>query len=337
MSWLALDIGGANIKAADGVGFARSVAFPLWKHPEDLATALRELFASAPRAESLAVTMTGELADCYETKAEGVESILDAVEAAAEGRTVWVYLCDGRLVSPITARAEALLAAASNWHVLADFAHRYCDEFPALLLDVGSTTCDLIPLDETGPCAIGKTDPSRLASGELVYTGVERSPLCAIVSHLPWRDQPCPVAQEFFATTADAYVMTGELPEDAQNTDTADGRPRTVAFAHARIARMICADATMFSLEEAMRAARVVRDAQTVVLALAAERVIDRMDTPPATIVLSGHGEFLSRRLLKRLDFAGKVVSLTEQLGTARSRAACAHALAVLARERDDV
>ena len=41
MKWLALDIGGANLKAADGEGFAVSQPFPLWENPEQLVDALR--------------------------------------------------------------------------------------------------------------------------------------------------------------------------------------------------------------------------------------------------------------------------------------------------------
>ena len=37
---------------------------------------------SAPAADRLAVTMTGELCDCFRTKAEGVLHILAAVDAA---------------------------------------------------------------------------------------------------------------------------------------------------------------------------------------------------------------------------------------------------------------
>ena len=77
MSWLGLDIGGANLKAADGRGWARSVPFALWRDPQGLAEALATLVESAPTAERLAVTMTGELCDCFRSKAEGVRHILD--------------------------------------------------------------------------------------------------------------------------------------------------------------------------------------------------------------------------------------------------------------------
>lgn len=336
MSWLGLDIGGANLKIADGKGYAHSLAFSLWKHPEQLAVTLAELLAAAPDAESVAVTMTGELADCYATKAEGVAAILDAVEQAAEGRRVYVYLCDGRFVQTKAARAEALLAGASNWHVLAAFVGRYCEGKQSLLIDIGSTTCDLIPLGPTGPCASGKTDPERLAAGELVYTGVERSPICAVVRQLPWRDAPCPVAQEFFATTQDAYLLLNELPEEPDNCDTADGRACTKANAHARLARSICADTTMFSRADAERAAKVICDSQVDLLIAAAKQVLGRKSVTPSAIVLSGQGEFFARKLLARLNLSCEVVSLSDELGPRVSRAACAHALAVLARERTD-
>ncbi len=333
MSYLALDIGGANLKIADGKGFAVSQFFPLWQQSNELVVALSKLLADAPEVKHLVVTMTGELADCFATKTQGVEAILNAVEESAAGRSTSVYLCDGRLVTPELARREALLAAASNWHVLATFAARYCEGESGLLLDIGSTTTDIIPLSPNGPSAVGRTDPERLQSGELVYTGVERSPLCAVTSVLSWRGEDCAIAQELFATTADAYLLLGELPEDANNFQTADGRSRTKKNAHARMARAICADSTMFTEADALRSATMVRDAQLQQLETAARRVLSRMELPPAVIVLSGQGEFLARALLKRLGLECRVVSLAEQLGPAISRCGCAHALAVLARE----
>ena len=43
MSWLGVDIGGANLKAADGRGWAQSVPFALWRDPQGLAEALAAL------------------------------------------------------------------------------------------------------------------------------------------------------------------------------------------------------------------------------------------------------------------------------------------------------
>lgn len=335
MSCLAIDIGGANLKAADGCGYAASRPFAVWKQPELLAVEVRQLLDEGPTSDSLAVTMTAELADCFETKAEGVRQILDAVQAAASGRGVRVYQVDGRLVSVDSARKTPLLVAASNWHALAAFANRYAPAWPALLIDLGSTTADVIPLEPSGPIGAGLNDSERLASGELVYTGVERTPLCALVRSLPWQGHDCPVAAELFATTADAYLMLGELPEEPENHDTADGRPRTWPHALARLARMVCADAVSFTVEDARQAAAAVREAQLELLQTAVEKVVTRLGAPPRTVITSGHGEFLLRHLLARLPWHANVLSLTEELGPAVSRCAPAHALAVLTRERE--
>ncbi len=312
MNYLALDIGGANLKLADGKGFSVSRPFPLWQQPERLSESLSTMFAEAPPAERLTVTMTGELADCFATKAEGVLAILDAVELAAADRKIAVYLCDGRLVELEVARGETLLAAASNWHVLAGFAGRFCGGKSGLLIDIGSTTADLIPIGPAGPQAVGRTDPERLVAGELVYTGVQRSPVCSVVRELSWRGESCPVAQEVFATTLDAYLLLGELAEDVDDFQTTDGKAHTRANALVRLARMICADVTMFSREDGKVAAEVIREAQLAQLEIAAKRVLGRMKSPPETIVVSGQGEFLARHLVKRLDFDGNVISLTQ-------------------------
>jgi probable H4MPT-linked C1 transfer pathway protein len=198
---------------------------------------------------------------------------------------------------------------------------------------MGSTTTDIIPLSQTGPCPVGFTDTERLISGELVYTGVERTPVSAIVAKLPWRGGDCPVATELFATALDAYLLTGELREAPNANDTADGRARTRAAAHARMARMICADADSFTQADAAVAAAAVREAQLVKIQYATLAVACRFEQPPRSLLLSGHGEFLLRDLAKRLPWECQIRSLSQLLGNGVSQCAPAHALAVLARE----
>src|SRR5947209_17441931 len=96
---LGLDVGGANLKAASADGFARSRPFALWKDPAGLTGALRDLLRDGPPHDALAVTMTGELCDCYETKRQGVLAILDAVAAVAGRISVPVWRPHDRLVA----------------------------------------------------------------------------------------------------------------------------------------------------------------------------------------------------------------------------------------------
>lgn len=337
MNCLALDIGGANVKFSDGVSRTGSMPLELWRSPNQLASVLRGIMASSAGCTTVGVTMTGELADCFPSKAAGVRHILASVCEATGGLPVCVYLVDGRLVGPELAAAQPMLAAASNWHALARWAGRYVPAGAALLLDIGSTTCDLIPLVEGQPAATGKTDTQRLLASELVYTGIERSPVCAVVRHVPYRDQICAVAQELFATMRDAYLVLGDLPEQPDDLQTADGRPATRTAAVARLARMICADETEFGEQDAVAAAAAAAEAQAELVCDALGRMMRRggrsrpnFDFP---VVLSGHGDFLAHRVLRKFGHGGQVVSLADQLGPAVSRAATAYALAVLLRE----
>jgi probable H4MPT-linked C1 transfer pathway protein len=277
--------------------------------------------------------MTGELCDCFLTKAEGVGFILQALEIAADKRHTRVYLTNGSLVSTQVALRQPLLAAASNWHALARFAGQFVRKGCGLLIDIGSTTCDIIPLVDGQPVTLGRTDPTRLASGELVYTGVQRSPVCAVSRGIVWRGRKCPIAHEVFATMWDVYLLLGDLPEEPESTHTADRRPATKEFAHHRLARMICADRETFSEADALAAAQTIARSQLHRVASVAHYVMSRLRTPPLKVVISGRGEFLARRVVEKLQLDVPVISLRSELGPELSHCAPAHALAWLAQE----
>jgi probable H4MPT-linked C1 transfer pathway protein len=326
---LGLDVGGANLKAAHSGGAARSRPFALWKGPAGLPAALGALVAEMPRADVLAVTMTGELCDCFETKRAGVAAILDAVEGAAGGRPVRVWRTDGRFVNLQEARAEPLQAAAANWLALATFAGRAAPKGPALLIDIGSTTTDIVPLLDGRPVPRGRSDPERLRCGELVYTGVRRTPLCALLG--------AEGAAELFATTLDVYLLLGSIAEDAAGRNTADGRPATKAAAEARLARMLCADRETSTARERDELAHRAFFKQLFTLKGAVEEVAGRLPRPPRTVIAAGEGEFLIWPLLKQQEAIPPcdVVRLGNNLSPEVSRAACAYAVAVLAAERE--
>jgi probable H4MPT-linked C1 transfer pathway protein len=331
MSWLGLDIGGANLKAADGRGWALSVGFALWRDPQGLPDALERLVRSAPNAEQLAVTMTGELCDCFTSKAEGVRHILSAVEQIANGRETRVYLVNGKLATIAEALAAPMLAAASNWHALASFACRFLPDRTGLLIDIGSTTTDIIPLVDGRVAAIGCNDTERLLAAELVYRGVGRTPICAVTNTLPWRGETCPIAAEVFATTADAYVLTGELDEEPHAAWSADGRPLTKKHAQQRLARQLCADASELTANDFEAIAASVRDAQLGELRHAVGEIAKRMGVLPGACIVSGSGEFLSRLAAKSLWPNCHIISLSERIGARCSQCAPAHAVATLA------
>lgn len=333
MNWLALDIGGAHVKAADGRGFAAAYPFALWKNADGLTHELRRIISESPESDHLVATMTGELADCFESKEQGVQFILQSLQDAADGRHTRVYVNDGTFVTPVVARRRYTEVAAANWHALARYCGRFMELGVALLIDVGSTTCDVIPFRDGFPIHLGLNDTQRLLSGELVYTGVQRSPICAMAHHVPYRDHLCPLAQELFATMLDVYVILGDLAEDPASHWTADGRPATKPHCRARLGRSICADAEQFNHRDAVAMAQSLAERQAELLTEGMERVLQRVGETPQSIVTCGLGEFLARRAIEQFGLKTSVISLRQQLGRGISRCATAHALAVIAQE----
>lgn len=335
MAVLGLDIGGANIKAADAAGQARTESFEIWRAPDELADRLGKLLERFPKADRLAVTMTAELADCFETKAHGVGCIVRAVEQAAAGRPVLVWSTEGRFVSCAGALARPLDVAAANWHALAQWAGRLVPIGQAVLIDIGSTTTDIVPLCDGAPRPAGRTDVERLQSGELVYTGVRRTPLCAVAQQAMFRGRLCRVAAEVFATTLDVHVLRGRIAEDQFDVMTANGRPATVAAARDRLARMLCGDRDEISVAEISALAEFFAAAQLNTIRASIDGVLGRLKTVPGTVVVSGSGEFLAREVVAahRELAAQRLISLSETLSSPIADAACAHAVAVLASE----
>ncbi len=330
-AWIALDVGGANLKGAHSGGEARSLPFELWKRPDDLARSLATLLSTLPGADRVALTMTAELCDCYPTKAVGVRAVIEATLDAVAGRPVVIWGTDGRF-HPVAAILDRPgLAAAANWLALATLAARLIPEGPGLLIDVGSTTTDLIPLRSGRVAVAGRTDTDRLATGELVYAGVRRTPVCALAAELPHRGRPTGLAAELFATTLDVYLTLGRIPPDADDLATADGRAATPGAALDRLARMVGADRDAFTPVDASSLAEAADAALLGRLVRAANRAtVGR----PRAAVVAGSGEFLARRLAHEvIEPGGPVVSLAEAWGPVASSCACAFALVRLVAE----
>ena len=112
----------------------------------------------------------------------------------------------------------------------------------ALVLDIGSTTTDVMLIADGRVRARGRDDHGRLARDELVYTGVARTPVAAIADAVPFGGEWVSVMAEQFATAADLYRMTGELDPQFDQADTADGGARSREASMRRLAHMVGCD-----------------------------------------------------------------------------------------------
>jgi hypothetical protein len=330
---LGLDIGGANLKAAVTDGTALTRRFQLWRQPEQLPAEVTRLIREFPCFDRLAVTMTGELCDCFASRSDGVRAILDTVESVSTGRAVDVWQNDGRFVSIETARSNPLQIASANWLALATFSGRFIPHGPALLVDIGSTTTDIVPLVDGQPQPRGRTDLERLQTQELAYVGSARTPLFAFLPSASLRNQRIWLIPELFATAKDVLLMLGWLPESELDCDTADGAPATRRHARSRIARHFGADGEMLTADEVLAICQSAKEILLQRIARAVSAVWSRLTDESPIVISAGSGESLVEMVARRLDWTLPRVSLREKLGPELSTAAPAYAVAVLASE----
>jgi probable H4MPT-linked C1 transfer pathway protein len=338
MITLGWDIGGVNTKVARldaaGVLTVRSRAFELQRDPDALVRVLCELAAdvgvSADVAFTCAVTMTAELSQMFRTKRDGVCFVLDGVEKAFPRADTRVFTVNGRFLQPVEARERPLAVAAANWAATASLvAGRYRT---AVLVDVGTTTTDIVPVVDGKVVCAGTNDPDRLASGELVYTGALRTPVEAIVREVPYGDGAAAVSAEGFALIGDVHLWRGGLRPADYTVPTPDGRPATCEFAGERLARVICADRELLDRQGITRIAEAVAAAQVGTIAAAIARVT-RRHPAVRTAVVTGLGEFIAAHAARAAGL--EPVPLAEEIGDDAARYAPAAAVALLCGGRD--
>lgn len=332
MNWLGLDIGGANIKAASTDGLALSIPFRFWVEHEQLRTVLERIIKDSA-ATNVAVTMTAELADCFPSRKAGVESIVDCVEAVCEKLKLDAPVfaaTDVEFRSANQAKSMWQKTAAANWAMLTAYAARFFQSSNGLVVDMGSTTTDIIPVKNGNVAAIGKTDFQRLQNGELVYIGADRTPVCSVVDSLTIGGIRTPIAREFFATVGDAMLLCGYRQEDTSDSDTADGRPRTKEDAARRICKMVCEDADEFAVDDAEELANQILSKINVLVVDA----ISRHEPEPKEIIVTGSGLRFAKAFIEN-SFRGTAVnSLGSLVNQPIDDIAPAYAVAILASEK---
>jgi probable H4MPT-linked C1 transfer pathway protein len=186
------------------------------------------------------VSLTAELSDAFRSPKDGVEQITRAVESVLGPRVrVGFVTADGELLSAEAARRESSRVAAANWYATA----RYIGQFysTAVLVDIGSTTTDIIPIRDHRPCARGLTDLARIQTGELLYVGIERTPLGYLVHRIPWENQWLTVSGEVFSAVGDAWRVAGWARAAEFYHPPVDGRSWSRDDAARRLAKTVCA------------------------------------------------------------------------------------------------
>lgn len=291
---IGIDVGGANLKVVDDDGVHIHYC-PLWTG-SPLAGLLGQYRKKS--REPAVVVMSGELADCFSDKAEGIAYIV---------RTVHEVFPDARFYGTDagfhTIAAPEL--AAANWLASADYMRESCPN--AVLVDIGSTTTDIIPLplfDELK----GLTDLKRLQRGFLVYTGMLRTSIPAHLRLVVIDGVPTPVSTEYFASSADAHCVLGNITPEQYSCDAPDHKERTRTASLRRLARVVCADLEEIGEEGALQVAGQFWEVQRAIVCDKVRKVMAQSGA--SSVITAGIGSAL---------FAGELggTDLSRELGAA--------------------
>jgi probable H4MPT-linked C1 transfer pathway protein len=332
------DIGGAHVKAAVLNGRGELIAImqkpcPLWQGLDKLRFAVETIVHELrPAPYRHAITMTGELVDLFAGRDDGVRTILGAMIELLRESDLLVYAGKQGFLeaSKVEPRHYAAIASA-NWLASASYAAQKIGS--GLFIDIGSTTTDILLLDQGRVAAEGYSDYERLATQELIYTGIVRTAVMAIAENVEDRGREVGLMAEYFATTADVYRLTGELDEAHDQADTADGAEKTVLASARRLSRMIGCDFDPAELARWQRLAENIREKQLLKIRRGCDRQLARAALPqPGPFIGAGIGRFLVRQLAESmgnpyLDFSALFPAMLNH--NAMSPADCAPAVAV--------
>lgn len=314
------DIGGANTDLAvvdfgengDIIGVKTDfVYFPMWLKKDELGNALLDLLGEdAEKIDAVGFCMTAELVDAYKTKKEGV---IDIANRSREKFDVPIGFIG---LNGLSSFDETLNkpddVAAANWIATAKIASKIEDN--CIMIDTGSTTTDIIPIKNGSECARGRSDLERLKTGELVYSGILRTNIAALVEKVPLGDDWVRISAELFAVTADVHLILGNITEKEYTCSTPDGTGKSKEECMRRISRIICGDLEMLSQSDIIKIAEYVYDVQIQRIAEALLEVSKREGIDK--VITTGLGmDIIGKKASKlaEIEFAGMDLLLTKE------------------------
>ncbi|MBY9016451.1 MAG: hypothetical protein KGD68_12220 [Candidatus Lokiarchaeota archaeon] len=323
---LGLDIGGANTKAAL-IDFSNSKIihsfsyieyFPFWEKnlnqiPEMFKKIIEKLIVknkfTIENVNFISITITAELSDAFQTKREGILTILNALEQIFEKDKMFFINVRNGFSNNEQVKSDPISVAAANWVSTSLFLGKYVPK--CILIDAGSTTIDVIPILNSVPVSRGKNDVERLMNRELIYTGGLRATIPSITHFLPYKDKMVRISFEKFALVSDIHRILNNISETEYINDTADNRSKTLNDCYARLARMICMDLESISTKELDIIAKYIYDKQIEMISIDIKefmgnlnRQLPEFDQNSIFVITGLSAGFLIKEVLRKLGYS---------------------------------
>jgi probable H4MPT-linked C1 transfer pathway protein len=322
---LGLDIGGANTKAAlvkfqnEHIidSFSYIEYFPFWeKTLNDIPKMLKRIVGNIVKKNDyklneidyIPITITAELSDAFQTKKEGVLTILAALSKVFDKTKMFFISNYNEFIDFENAKSEFSAIAAANWVSTSLFLGKFIPN--CILIDAGSNTIDIIPISNSVPVANGKDDISRLMNHELIYTGGLRATIPSITHYVPYRGNKIRISFEKFALISDVHRILGNITKEEYSNDTADNRSKSLENCYARLARIICMDIDTINREDLNLIAKFIYEKQIEIILDEIKAFIDihiefinGFENEPLFVITGLSAEFLIRKSLGKLGY----------------------------------
>lgn len=322
---LGLDVGGANTKAAL-VNFKNSEIidtisyleyFPFWEKTLDdilgmferiLKRFSKEKTITSKDITYISITITAELSDAFQTKREGISTILSALEQIFEKDKMFFINNECKFLNFYQVKTNQLSIAAANWVSTALFLGNFLPE--CILIDGGSTTIDVIPILNSIPVTKGKDDLTRIINHELIYTGGLRATIPSITHFVPYKEKLVRISFERFALISDIHRILNNITEKEYINDTADNRSKSLNDCYARLSRIICMDIETISKEDLDIIAKYIYEKQIHIISYEIKEFIKELIhrfpqflNNPKFVITGLSADFLIRKALEGLGY----------------------------------
>jgi probable H4MPT-linked C1 transfer pathway protein len=302
------DIGGAHLKVAyaDCHGQLQEVIqlpCQLWLGVNHLKDTMQQALEKLNITHAQhAVTMTGELVDAFDNRQQGVAAIIDCVAEILADDNFSVFAGVEGWLNKNDAKLNWQAVASMNWQASAIHAAKHYEQ--ALFIDIGSTTCDIIPIKNHLLASLGVDDHQRQTHGELVYTGAIRTPLFAITDHAFLNGCRVPLAAEWFASSGDVWCLMNEISGSEIQDISADGHPWSPEHCQQRLARVLATDAEMASSTQWQLIAAWFAEKQIQRIISACNQVLSGHTdiTLTAPVIGAGVGRFIVKACAQRMN-----------------------------------
>jgi len=302
--------------------------FPFWektlKDIPEMLTRISNLLLNQNNLELdeityFAIAITCELSDAFQTKNEGINRTIDALIQVFPSNKLFFISTQGNYMSEKQARKNYLKVAAANWVSTALFLGKIIPN--CILIDSGSTTIDLIPIKDGIPIPKGKTDVERLVYHELIYTGGLRATIPSITHKVPYKDEFIRISFEKFALVSDVHRILNNIMESQYINDTADNRRTSLEDCYSRLARIICADKSMLTMEELSNIAEYIYEKQLSLIVDEIEAFLNElmikepdMVKNPKFVITGMSADYLIKKSLHKMGFNDNLIFSYETL-----------------------